>query len=94
MDLEGDRYRAGCGGHARVYQCYEGECAPEGFLAGKAKARAEREFACQSVDVRWVNDETYHVEGCKRAANYDCDSDGCVVEGAGHDASPLIVVVP
>lgn len=93
-DLEGDRYRAGCGGQSRVYQCDEGHCELEGFYARKAQTRAEREFACDAIEVRWINEETYHVEGCGKSTNYDCDDEGCLAEGAQRDEGPAFVVIP
>jgi hypothetical protein len=93
-ELESDRYRVrGCG-RAQVYQCVPNvPCQHEGWLAARAKERAEREFDCPDgkLKVRWVQDETYRVEGCGHAATYACSADGCEPEGG---RTTEVVVVP
>jgi len=89
-ELENNRYRVNGCGHTQVYEClYDRPCQREGWLAARAKQRAEREFSCPDgrIKVRWVQDETYRVEACGNAVTYACDQD----RGCEPETSPVVL---
>ncbi len=93
-EIRNDRFRVrGCG-KTGVYECHSGQgCWKEGYRAKVARERAEREFGCprEQIRVRWVQQETYRVEGCDQARVYECDEETCIPEGSGQ--TDLTVVV-
>jgi hypothetical protein len=77
-DVESDRYRVqGCG-RTQIYQCEGGTaCWREGRLARRALERGAKTFSCEPsrVEVHWIEDETYRVQGCGHDDVYACGHD-------------------
>ncbi|MBK7581359.1 MAG: hypothetical protein IPI67_14240 [Myxococcales bacterium] len=95
QELESDRYKvAGCGDSA-IYECHVDQgCWREGYQAGAAKERAARELDCpaSAINVRWVQEETFRVDGCGQSRVYSCDDGSCVPEGSQKRDLTVIVV--
>nr|HMR04477.1 hypothetical protein [Polyangiaceae bacterium] len=94
QELESDRYKThGCERTA-VYECWNDTCWREGRLAGNARSRATREFGCAAdgLQVRWVQNEVYRVEGCGQRATNECSDDECTPEAAGKTQTNIVIV--
>ncbi len=93
QELESERYQTvGCERTA-VYECWNDTCWREGRLAANARSRATREFGCapDAIQVRWVQNEVYRVEGCRQQATYECDDDQCAPEATVKNQTNIVI---